>query len=161
MAKARTIGGHGFGTNGPAKTGRRLLWLAAFLLLVGQLFFPALAGPAAAAELLMFEQPGCPFCRKFDAEIAPDYPRSRIGMLAPLRRVNIFEDRRGGIPGLTPAVFTPTFVLVGDDGTEIGRLEGYPGRKWFYPEIEALMEGRETFLGKADPAGRSEAPAGR
>ncbi|MBO0902880.1 thioredoxin family protein [Jiella sp. MQZ13P-4] len=115
--------------------------------------------PARAAELLMFEQPGCPFCRKFDAEIAPDYPQSRIGRIAPLRRVNIWDDRTGGIAGLTPAAFTPTFVLVGDDGREIGRLEGYPGRKWFYPEIEAILDGRETPSG--DAAGRSDATAGR
>ncbi len=105
----------------------------------------------------MFEQPGCPFCRKFDAEIAPDYPQSRIGKVAPLRRVNIWTDRRGGIEGLTPAVFTPTFVLVGDDGHEIGRLEGYPGQKWFYPEIEALMKGRETP--SRTSTARSTAPA--
>lgn len=161
MAKARTIGWHGFGTNSPANTGRRLSWLAAVFLPVALLFPSALPGPANAAELLMFEQPGCPFCRKFDAEIAPDYPQSRIGMFAPLRRVNIWTDRRGGIPGLTPAVFTPTFLLIGDDGTEIGRLEGYPGRKWFYPEIEALLDGRDPSPADGDPAGRSEAPAGR
>ncbi|WP_203560993.1 thioredoxin family protein [Jiella pacifica] len=102
---------------------------------------------ASAAELLMFEQRGCPFCRKFDAEIAPDYPQSRIGRIAPLRRVDIYEDRRGGIAGLTPAVFTPTFVLVGDDGHEVGRLEGYPGQRWFYPEIEAILDGMSEEAG--------------
>ena len=88
----------------------------------------------------MFEQPGCPFCRAFDQEIAPDYPRSAAGRVAPLRRVNIFVDRRGGIPELAPAYFTPTFVVVDDAGREIGRIEGYPGRKYFYPEIEAITE---------------------
>ncbi len=95
---------------------------------------------AIAAELIMFEQPGCPFCRAFDQEIAPDYPRSAAGKIAPLRRADIFDDRRGGIPGLTPAYFTPTFVVVDDAGQEVGRLEGYPGRKYFYPEIEAIIE---------------------
>ncbi|MBO0663608.1 thioredoxin family protein [Jiella sp. MQZ9-1] len=120
--------------------------------------------PAFSAELLMFEQAGCPFCRKFDTEIAPDYPNSRIGKIAPLRRVNIFADRRGGIAGLTPAVFTPTFVLIGDDGHEIGRLEGYPGRRWFYPEIEQLLKrrpfDRDQAAGriKADTPKRSEPP---
>ncbi|MCQ0989700.1 thioredoxin family protein [Jiella marina] len=123
----------------------------AFALLLSAMLCGVLlsSAPARAAELLMFEQDGCPFCRKFDEEIAPDYPKSRIGQIAPLRRVNIFEDRRGGIEGLMPAVFTPTFVLIGDDGQEIGRLEGYPGQKWFYPEVEALMEGRELPAGGA------------
>ncbi|MCE7028530.1 thioredoxin family protein [Jiella avicenniae] len=116
-----------------------------------------------AAELLMFEQDGCPFCRKFDAEIAPDYPQSRIGQIAPLRRVNIFEDRTGGIAGLTPAVFTPTFVLVGDDGHEVGRLEGYPGQKWFYPEIEAILDGvtSEPDAGDGPTGAAGKTPAAR
>ena len=108
------------------------IWLAAVLFAAG--------GQADAAELLMFEQAGCPFCEAFDAEIAPGYPASNAGRLAPLRRVDIHDDRRGGIDTLVPAVFTPTFVLVDDEGREIGRLEGYPGRKWFYPEIDALID---------------------
>ncbi|MBP0614123.1 thioredoxin family protein [Jiella mangrovi] len=130
--------------------------LALTAILCGALM---LSTPVRAAELLMFEQPGCPFCRKFDAEIAPGYPSSRIGQIAPLRRVDIYETRTGGILGLTPAVFTPTFVLVGDDGSEIGRLEGYPGERWFYPEIEALLDGREAKA-KAT-AGRTIAPSVR
>jgi hypothetical protein len=99
-----------------------------------------LSGGAGAAELLMFEQAGCPFCLKFDREIAPGYADSLYGRAAPLRRVDIHVDRRGGLAGVAPAVFTPTFVLVDDDGREVARLEGYPGRKWFYPELDAMME---------------------
>ena len=107
------------------------IWLAAA---------PFIAGTQAnAAELLMFEQAGCPFCQAFDAEIASGYPDSEAGRAAPLRRVDIHDDRRGGIASLRPAVFTPTFVLIDDDNREVGRLEGYPGRRWFYPEIDALI----------------------
>nr|WP_246368330.1 thioredoxin family protein [Aurantimonas endophytica] len=88
----------------------------------------------------MFEQAGCPFCRNFDREIAPGYADSRYGRIAPLRRVDIRVDRRGGLEGLTPAVFTPTFVLVDDAGREVARLEGYPGEKWFYPELAEMVE---------------------
>lgn len=99
----------------------------------------ALAWPAAGAELLMFEQKACPFCAAFNREIAPDYPRSQAGAVAPLRHVDIFESRNGGIDGLEPAVFTPTFVLV-EDGLEVGRMLGYPGRRYFYPEIQKLID---------------------
>ncbi|WP_245413443.1 thioredoxin family protein [Mangrovicella endophytica] len=109
------------------------------------------ASSATAAELLMFEQRGCPFCEAFDREIAPDYPASHAGKLAPLRRIDIHQDRRGGIADLDPAVFTPTFVLV-DQGREIGRLTGYPGRRWFYPEIDALID-RLTSGGPVSSAG--------
>ena len=109
----------------------------------------AASTPTMAAELIMFEQAGCPFCRAFDNEIAPDYPLSAAGKAAPLRRVDIFNDRRGGLADLTPAYFTPTFVVVDDDGHEVGRLEGYPGRRYFYPEIEALT-------GKLGPGNRAK-----
>ena len=119
---------------------------AAFLLLCG---LPATAG---AAELLMFEQAGCPFCRNFDREIAPGYADSRYGRIAPLRRVDIHVDRRGGLSGVAPAVFTPTFVLVDDDGREVARLEGYPGRNWFYPELATMIEALTDEAGVAPQA---------
>jgi hypothetical protein len=95
--------------------------------------------PVRGAELLMFEQKACPFCAAFNHEIAPDYPRSRPGRIAPLRHVDIYESRTGGIEGLEPAVFTPTFVLV-ENGREVGRMMGYPGRRYFYPEIQTLLD---------------------
>lgn len=96
-------------------------------------------GAARAAELLMFEQRACPFCDAFHREIEPDYARSRAGQAAPLRRVDIWQSRTGGIEGLDPAVFTPTFVLV-ENGREVGRLMGYPGRRYFYAEIDDLID---------------------
>ena len=112
--------------------------------------FSVLAGTGGyAAELLMFEQPACPFCAAFNREIAPDYPQSRAGRMAPLRHVDIHQSRTGGIEGLDPAVFTPTFVLV-EKGREVGRLLGYPGRRYFYPEIQSLLD-------KLPPAPKSAA----
>jgi hypothetical protein len=35
-------------------------------------------------------------------------------------------------------VFTPTFVLV-EDGTEAGRIEGYPGEDFFWPLLAKLI----------------------
>ena len=86
----------------------------------------------------MFEQKACPFCEAFNREIAPDYPESAAGRAAPLRHVDIWQSRTGGVESLDPAVFTPTFVLV-ENGREVGRLMGYPGRRYFYQEIEPLI----------------------
>lgn len=93
-----------------------------------------------AAELLVFEQDGCPYCAKFDAEIAPGYPESDAGRIAPLRRVDIGDDRKGGYKTIEPAIFTPTFVLMDDAGEEVGRLKGYSGKNYFYSEIEPMLE---------------------
>ncbi|MER0239100.1 thioredoxin family protein [Fulvimarina sp. MAC8] len=97
-----------------------------------------------AAELLIFEQDGCPYCAKFDAEIAPDYPQSKAGKIAPLKRVDITDDRKGGYENIAPAVFTPTFVMMNDAGEEVGRLKGYPGRNYFYGEIEPMLDRLEN-----------------
>jgi hypothetical protein len=115
---------------------RLAILLAGWLL--AMTFSPGLT-VADGAELLMFEQKGCPFCARFEREIAPGYPMSAAGALAPLRHVNIADSRTGDIAGLDPAVFVPTFVLV-DGDREIGRLVGYPGSRYFYSEIQALID---------------------
>ena len=46
-------------------------------------------GRADAAELVMFEQRGCPWCAAFDREIGPVYAKTPEGARAPLRRVDI------------------------------------------------------------------------
>jgi hypothetical protein len=43
--------------------------------------------------------------------------------------------------GLTIAshpVFTPTFILI-QDGTEVGRIEGYPGEDFFWPLLAGMI----------------------
>jgi hypothetical protein len=86
---------------------------------------------AGAAELLMFEDGGCPWCRRWHAEIGPGYPRTEEGRLAPLRRVNVRDQAGAGVALKQPVTATPTFVLV-EDGQEVGRLVGYPGSDFFY-----------------------------
>lgn len=101
------------------------------------------AAPLAAAELVMVEQPGCVYCERWDEEIAPAYPKTAEGRFAPLRRVDI----RAVEDAVTPAravVFTPTFLLV-EDGTELGRLEGYPGADFFWPLLGALLREKTDF----------------
>jgi hypothetical protein len=84
-----------------------------------------------AAELLMFEDPGCPWCRRWHAEVGPGYPRTEEGRLAPLRRINIRDQANSGVMLKQPVTATPTFVLA-EDGREVGRLVGYPGSEFFY-----------------------------
>jgi len=92
-----------------------------------------------AAELVMFEQAGCPWCQVFDREIAPIYPKTDEGARAPLRRV----DLRGALPPDLGYVqverLTPLFVLV-DKGREIGRIRGYPGEDNFWGLLGVLIK---------------------
>jgi hypothetical protein len=97
-----------------------------------------LAQAAQAAELLMLEQPGCPWCARFNAEIAPAWPNTDEGRRAPLRRVDITRPWPDDLKDVAKERFTPTFVLM-EDGREVGRLRGYPGDEFFWFRIDELL----------------------
>jgi hypothetical protein len=96
------------------------------------------AAGALGAELVMFDDPGCVWCRRWNAEIAPSYARSREGQRAPLRRVPIRDQARAGVALARPVNVTPTFVLA-EDGQEVGRIDGYAGRNFFYAMLAELL----------------------
>lgn len=100
-------------------------------------------GPSALAHvdapgvtLMMVEEPGCHFCRKWHAEIGPGYSSTAEGRFAPLKRVVGRGARE--LQGLAPVVYTPTFIVM-REGRELGRLAGYPGADYFYPELKPLL----------------------
>lgn len=114
---------------------------AAFVVLLLMMGW-ALAGLSAVTarsadgiRLIMVEEPGCRFCRQWDAEIAPGYRKSPEGRFAPLKRV-----RRGSpeLKGLAPIPYTPTFIVM-RDSEELGRITGYPGADYFYEELRPLL----------------------
>jgi hypothetical protein len=117
------------------------------------------ASPAGAAELLMFEQAGCPFCQAFDRDIAPIYAKSDEGRIAPLRRVDIFKPIPADLAFVQVERITPVFVLV-DQGHEIGRIRGYASEEQFWGLLSVLVR----KLGTSAPAPapdllRTEKPA--
>ncbi|MHB0950970.1 MAG: transcriptional regulator [Allorhizobium sp.] len=95
-------------------------------------------GSALAAELVMLEQPGCPWCKRFNEEIAPAWPKTQEGRAAPLRRVDITEQWPSDLEGVQRERFTPSFILM-HEGKEIGRLRGYAGDQFFWPMIGELI----------------------
>jgi hypothetical protein len=103
------------------------------------------AGPTSASDLrlLMFDQPGCYYCQKWDAEIGPVYPVTTESEQAPLTRLGLREDLPEGITLARPAALTPTFVLLAD-GREVGRIEGYPGEDFFWFLLGELIDGAKT-----------------
>lgn len=103
--------------------------------------------------MLMVEQPGCHYCARFDAEIAPKWPLTDQGKAAPLQRMRLGGDAPAGVTLASPPPLTPTFVVL-VDGAEHGRLTGYPGEDFFWPMIATLIERAGTDSGteeKADP----------
>ena len=97
------------------------------------------AGSAAAAELVMFESAGCPWCKLWHEEIGPAYPKSEEGRIAPLRRVALDRKIPADLKGVKGVNMTPTFVLLDDKGRELGRMRGYPGADFFWPLLDDLM----------------------
>ena len=114
--------------------------LASFAaLLTGLLCLGAQSSPTRAAELLMYEEQGCPWCRRWHAEVGIVYPKSAEGRRAPLRRLDIHGQKPDGIALAAPVRATPTFVLV-ENGREIGRITGYPGADFFWGLLDGLLE---------------------
>ncbi len=122
---------------GSARLGSRRLFAVAFFVLLGAAHVP---GPLAAqtVELLMVEEPGCPWCRRWHAEVGVGYPRSAEGKRAPLRSMQIHEPAPAGVQLARPVRATPTFILV-SNGREAGRITGYPGPDFFWPMLEELL----------------------
>ena len=107
----------------------------------------ATAGRAWAAELVMFESTGCPYCARWHREIGPIYPKTDEARRAPLRRVDVAAPRPPDLTGIVGVVYTPTFVLV-RDGREIGRIVGYGGDEAFWSLLNELV----GKLGDAAPS---------
>ena len=113
------------------------LALAALILLAAAVMARPL--PVMAAELIMFEQRGCEWCERWNAEIGPIYPKTEEGRLAPLRRVDIHEKMPEDLSWMRPEVFTPSFALV-HEGREYGRIRGYPGEDFFWGLLAQMVE---------------------
>lgn len=109
-----------------------------------------LSMPAWAAELVMVEETGCFWCKRWEAEIGVAYPKTAEGKFAPLRKVEL-----GAIPKDIEIArrvnFTPTFLLV-EDGKELARIEGHPGEDFFWPLLEQMLL-ENTDYQKAPAAG--------
>ena len=125
--------------------------MLSLLLAVALLVGLSAQQPALAAELLMFELQGCPWCRLWRSEVGPAYPKSVEGQRAPLRTVDIKGPPPEGVVLEKPVTSAPTFVLV-EDGREVGRITGYPGADFFWALLEDL-------IAKLDPAPDTRAPA--
>ncbi len=117
----------------------------AFLLFAVAAFALTVAG-ARAAELVMFERDGCPYCARWDAEVAPAYIKTDAGQRAPLRRYNIGLGQPKDIVLERPVRYTPTFVLV-DDGREVSRITGYVENGMFWGLLQPMI----AKLGPAPP----------
>lgn len=116
-------------------------------VLTAAFLFMASSRDVDAAELVMFESDTCEWCDAWHAEIGPIYPKTSEGRTAPLRIVDIHAPRPPDLAAIEGVRYTPTFVLLDDDGQEVGRINGYPGEDFFWgllDELIAKLPRRET-----------------
>lgn len=113
-------------------------------MLLRSLFFgiflslPLAVTATADTVLVMVEEHGCVWCARWNDEISHIYPKTEEGKAAPLRRIDIHAERPENITFARRLNFTPTFVLV-VDGTEVSRIEGYPGEDFFWGLLEKML----------------------
>lgn len=106
------------------------------------IIFALIIAPSAVradVTLMMAEEPGCIWCARWNAEIAPIYPKTDEGKAAPLRRVDVTGTIPDDIQLVRRINFTPTFVLL-INGSEVSRIEGYPGEDFFWGLLGVMLE---------------------
>ncbi|MDE9449126.1 hypothetical protein J3R80_01420 [Aliiroseovarius sp. Z3] len=119
------------------------------------LLLNVIAIPAFAADLVMVEEPGCPWCAKWERELGAIYPKTPEGQFAPLRKVQLHDLRKKNGPdslGMTldrPVMFTPTFLLI-EDGVELARIQGYPGEDFFWGLLEQILIENTSYSAPVD-----------
>ncbi len=124
----------------PAAPGA-LVWVLMALCALGNLS-AGLTGLARAGSptaepvrLIMVEAPGCRFCAQWHAELGAAYANSAEAQFAPLLRVG--RDAQV-LKGLKTVTFTPTFIVL-QGAVEAGRIAGYPGKDYFWAELQEIL----------------------
>ena len=104
------------------------------LILLLTLAFPAFA----ETRLMMIEDEGCAWCIRWNTEVGGKYALTVEGKSAPLWRHDISDPLPEGVTLVSQPQYTPTFILL-VDGTEVNRIEGYPGEGFFWGLLEIML----------------------
>ena len=110
-----------------------------------------LAVPVNAAELVVFESEGCPYCVAWDREVGKIFHLTDEGRVLELRRVELEQERPADLRHIMGIRFTPTFVVL-DGAREVGRIVGYIGQDQFWGLLGEILQ---TIKRPASPAGKN------
>ena len=117
-----------------------------FPALLALALLPTIAGISAAEageralSLIMFREPACPWCEAWDNDIGESYHLTEEGRTAPVRHIDMTENRPEDLAHIKGIRYSPTFVLIEKGGREIGRITGYPGEDFFWPLLNDLLK---------------------
>jgi thioredoxin-related protein len=107
------------------------------LLVVWILILPT--ANAVGAELVLFENEGCPWCEAWDRDVGKIYDLTDEARILTLRRVELHDPMPADLRQIEDIQYTPTFVVV-DDGKEIGRILGYIGPEQFWGLLGEIIK---------------------
>ncbi len=110
----------------------------AALAFIALIAFASLPSAANAAQLVVFGSAHCPYCLAWEREIGRIYPLTEEARQAPLRRVDSQARLPADLAQLREVHISPTFILV-DEGREVGRIVGYSGDQFFWPQLQRLL----------------------
>lgn len=105
-------------------------------------------GPEPAAggvQLIMIEDPGCPYCARWHEEVGPSYAASAEGRFARLVRRGRNHPEVAKFENI---IYSPTFIIA-RNGVEIGRIVGYPGPDFFWGFLTNILK-RAGFSGQSN-----------
>lgn len=109
------------------------------VLILGAVCHLTATRPATAeARLVVYEIEGCAYCAEFRRVVLPAYWGSRQAAEMPIEIVDLNALGTNGHALRHRLDVVPTFVVI-DDGREIGRIEGYPGRDNLAVAIEVVL----------------------
>lgn len=120
------------------KIAKKVSGLALCVMAGAAMLTAAETSSAMSAELVVYGADDCRIAEKFHRDLATTYKDTRAGKVFQLRQVTIGS----GAPGVilkAPITDSPTFVLV-DDGLELVRFVGYPGRENFLKIMDAATD---------------------
>lgn len=119
------------------------MWLLRKFLIVAAVLLGA--GTVQAAELVVFETEGCPYCIRWQRDVGEIYHLTDEGKALPLRRVEIAEPIPADLAHIPNVKLTPTFVVV-HNGREVGRILGYIGEEQFWGLLGEIIKERLAEL---------------
>ncbi|MCF6321529.1 MAG: transcriptional regulator [Rhizobiaceae bacterium] len=113
--------------------------LSVAIFALGFLWFTPQVYAQNSTELIMVEQEYCEWCEKWHEEIGGIYDKTAEGKRAPVRHVDIYEDKPADLADVELGRFTPTFILM-NEGKEVARLRGYPGDEYFWYLLGQMLD---------------------
>ncbi|MEG3638392.1 TlpA family protein disulfide reductase [Magnetococcus sp. PR-3] len=101
---------------------------------------------AEVGTLVYFGAEHCPYCRRFEHEVAEVYPKTAMSKKLPLVQVDHDHPPAQYEKLNRKVTFVPSFFILGDAGQIKARFIGYRGEEFWWYDLEdtvAKLEGTD------------------